>query len=127
MKNISWDEYQQLVDKLAKKINFKKNKFNLIVAINRGGNVVGTMLSHKSKVPLKILHTDEFMWIGKEGDKILLVDDLSDTGKTFIEVLTWFPERIVKTACVHVKDGTKFIPDYFVENTNNDWIVYPYE
>lgn len=130
---IGWQEYQELVDALGDKINFKKNKFDLIVAINRGGNVLGTMLSYRSEVPLVVVDKKDKWWMLQlPKQKILLVDDLSDTGKTFLNILecnhyiTSFRSNL-KTACMHVKKGTKFTPDYFAEKVGREYIVYPYE
>jgi uncharacterized protein len=124
---IRWNEYQELVNILAKKINFKKNKFDLIIAINRGGNVVGTMLSYKSGVPLIVINKDEIEELCWRS--ALLVDDLSDTGETFLKVSKWLRDQNlkIKTACVHVKEGTKFVPNYYSEKVGRDYIVYPYE
>lgn len=124
MKIIKWEEYDLLATSLARKINFKKNKFDLIVAINRGGNVLGTILSYKSHVPLVVANKDQFI---DHAGYILVVDDLSDSGNTFLKVLANLKTHKFKTASVHVKKGTKFVPDYYAQEIDKEWIVYPYE
>lgn len=124
MKIVTWDEYTALTDQLAKVIDFDNNKFDLIVAINRGGNVLGTMLSYKSHIPLVVVNKDQLI---DYAGYVLVVDDLSDTGNTFLKVVANLKTRKFKTAAMHVKKGTKFIPNYYAQEMDAEWIVYPYE
>lgn len=124
MKLINWTQYDHLVTTLADKIDFKKNQFDQIVAINRGGNVLGTMLSYKSHVPLTVVNKDQSI---DYAGCVLIVDDLSDSGNTFLRVVANLRTHKFKTACIHVKEGTKFVPDFYAETVGKEWIVYPYE
>lgn len=62
---------------------------------------------------------------------ILIVDDLADSGKTFVFVTSLFKEKLknatIKTAALYYKPSHSiFKPDYYVAETA-DWIVFPWE
>ena len=66
------------------------------------------------------------------GTKVLVVDDVFDTGRTAAAV----HERLaalgcdMRMACVYwkpEKNKTNLKPDYYVKNVGNDWIVFPHE
>ena len=68
----------------------------------------------------------------RKGDKVLVVDDVFDTGKTAKAV----KEQIgatgaeMRLACVYWKPGkntTDLKPDYFHRDVGNEWIVFPHE
>ena len=70
-------------------------------------------------------------WLGPN-DKVLVVDDVFDTGKTAKAV----KEQIgatgaeMRLACVYWKPGkntTDLKPDYFYRDVGNEWIVFPHE
>ena len=57
------------------------------------------------------------------------MDDVSDTGKTFIrgeKYLTEMGAASITTASPFIKPWTKFIPDFFVKQVD-EWIVFPYD
>jgi uncharacterized protein len=122
---VDWPSYLNLVEQLYNKINWKREKFQSIVAINRGGNIIGTILSHKTNLPLIILNKAGMIY---EDKKFLVVDDIADTGSTLDNVyyLSQGKSKDFKTAVLHRKPTTKVEPNYFVETTER-WIVYPYE
>jgi hypoxanthine phosphoribosyltransferase len=72
----------------------------------------------------------------KDFQRILLVDDLSDTGLTLNKSVEWLlkyepvKENIkqIKTACLWKKKSSKFSPDFCPVKLNDDpWIVQPTE
>lgn len=70
------------------------------------------------------------------GDRVLLIDDVFDSGRSIRAVLTELRERCrdnlpaeVKVATVYYKSSrnvTDLTPDFFVHRTN-DWLVFPHE
>ena len=69
----------------------------LIISINRGGCIPGIYLSHYLKVPHKVINVqlrdgDSNIDIGLQKNflvnkkRVLIVDDINDTGKTFEEI-----------------------------------------
>ena len=128
---------------LAKKIEDSKQKIDLIVAIARGGMTVAQILSDFLSLPVATFTVSSYKDLRQEksseisfhvgGDlknkRILLVDDVSDTGKTFergIQYLNKLGVVSVVTAALLVKPQSKHVPDFFVKKTSS-WIVFPYE
>lgn len=68
----------------------------------------------------------------KKGDKVLVVDDVFDTGKTAAAVKAKMDAIGVemRLACVYWKPGknqTNLKPDYYAEDVGMDWLVFPHE
>ena len=64
-----------------------------------------------------------------EGKKLLIVDDVSDTGCSLDFIVNLIKEKGIKnfkTATLHYKPWSIFKPDYFVEETG-EWSIYPWE
>ncbi|MBI3620375.1 phosphoribosyltransferase [Candidatus Roizmanbacteria bacterium] len=139
----SWESFHTSVFRLAKKIYASDYRFDLIVAIARGGLTVAHIFSDFFNRPITTFTISTYTdlkqhrvpeIILKIGDKldhkqILLVDDVSDTGKTFVRGINYLKElgaSEIRTAAVYIKPWTKFVPDYFVKKTAA-WIVFPYE
>jgi hypothetical protein len=142
---LSWDDIQNQCKILAKKIREKKISFDIIVGIARGGWVPARIMSdildndeiytmrvkfYKSvgetaEKPL-ILHPTQFDVTGK---KVLLVDDIADTGGSLIVAIEHLKERgagkIFVTTLVK-KPSSKFVPDLYVEETRA-WVIFPWE
>ena len=68
----------------------------------------------------------------RKGDKVLVIDDVFDTGKTAAAVRRKM-EAIgveMRLACVYwklQKNTTSLKPDYFVKDVGSEWIVFPHE
>jgi hypoxanthine phosphoribosyltransferase len=63
------------------------------------------------------------------GKKILIVDDISDTGQTLQLAKQYLTEKgatETKTATLYTKTTTQTPPDY-AEKTTDHWIVFPWE
>jgi hypoxanthine phosphoribosyltransferase len=148
--DVSWDEYNVLVERLALKVFESGWQFNQIICIARGGMRVGDVLSRIYELPLAILSTLSYAVGGTErgaltiaehmtmtapklGDKVLLVDDMVDSGHTLEAVFRTLPERFehireVRTAVLWHKDCSMFTPDYAVEYlVGSPWIHQPFE
>jgi len=61
---------------------------------------------------------------GKPEGRILLVDDVSDTGETFIRAKELLPQA--DTFALFIKPATKFVPDYYGRKESR-WLIYPWE
>ena len=60
---------------------------------------------------------------------ILLVDDVSDHGKTFkrgIEYLKELGVKKITTASPYIKTWTKHVPDFYIKATDR-WIIFPFD
>ncbi len=149
--HVSWDQYNTLVERLALAVHESGFEFNQIICIARGGMRVGDVLSRIYELPLAILSTHSYAAEGgtvrgelviaehmtmtspRLGDKVLLVDDMVDSGHTLDRVHRALPQRLpvitaCRTAVLWWKACSVFKPDYHVEYlADNPWIHQPFE
>ncbi|MEQ9715673.1 MAG: phosphoribosyltransferase [Candidatus Asgardarchaeia archaeon] len=142
---LSWDEAYEMAIKLSEKIRASNFVPDVIIGISRGGLVVARMLSDLLDVDsVGSVRIRFYRQVGKTMDKpivsqpvnirienkrVLLCDDVSDTGvslKAAYEHLLERKPEIIKTATLHYKPRTIFVPDYHVAVTSK-WIIYPWE
>jgi hypoxanthine phosphoribosyltransferase len=148
---VTWDEYNRLVERLALIVHTSGFRFNQIICVARGGLRVGDVLSRIYDMPLAILSTHSYSADGgtirgelviaehmtmtkpRLGDRVLLVDDMVDSGHTLEAVHEELPKRFphltaLKTAVLWWKACSVFEPDYYVEHLpDNPWIHQPFE
>jgi hypoxanthine phosphoribosyltransferase len=107
---LSWKKFYKDCLLLAKKIADKKIKIDRIIAISRGGLIPARILSDFLQLPisnivissyhsLKQLKEPEIIEVAKINLKnqiVLIVDEVSDTGKTFQRALKYFRTQPVK-------------------------------
>ena len=64
------------------------------------------------------------------GKKILIVDDVVDTGDTFIVTMDYVKGKNpleVKSSVLHYKTCSTFVPDYWAEKQDEwKWVIYPW-
>ena len=152
---ISFSEYLDTVEKLAIEINKGYNP-TVLVGIMRGAAPIIDILSRILKLPTAYIVIQSYSGKGiedKQGDlifsreissiasdkdfkRVLLVDDLSDTGLTLNKSIEWLKKyepiknymSEVKTACLWKKKSSKFKPDFCPIILKDDpWIVQPTE
>lgn len=75
---------------------------------------------------------DEVLSMLRPGEKVLVVDDVFDTGKTVLALAELLRARSVdvRFACVYFKscnNETSMRPDYFVDEIDDSWLVFPHE
>jgi hypoxanthine phosphoribosyltransferase len=149
---MSWEQYGQLERGLSKIIIKHLDKrcetVAMVFGIYRGGLVLArSLVSRLDDVPLVIVHparstpsrlsclasedVHEIPEARRATMIVLLVDDISDTGKTFIDMkrcLEALHFKHVYTAALVLKTCTTFVPDFLAENDpSQDWIVFPWE
>lgn len=148
---VNWEEYHRLIEQLALLVHRSGWQFDQILCLARGGVRVGDILSRIFDVPLGILATSsyreaagtqqgtldiaQFITItrGSPAGRVLLVDDMVDTGLTFNRVLDHLREQFpaiteLRSAVLWWKGHSKAVPDYFVDKLmNNPWIHQPFE
>ena len=152
---ISFKEYTQIVEKLAIQIH-KEYKPTVLVGIMRGAAPIIDILSRILKLPIAYIVIQSYSGKGMEDkqgqlmfareisslatnedfSKVLLIDDLSDTGLTLNKSIEWLKNygptkdyiKEVKTACLWKKKSSKFEPDFCsVKLSSDPWIVQPTE
>jgi uncharacterized protein len=148
---VSYDEYHNLIEKLALKIHQSGWQFDTILCLARGGMRPGDILSRIFNKPLAIMstssyragegtvqgHLDIARFIttpkGEIAGKVLLVDDLADSGHTLKAVVdllkgNYKPITELRTAVIWIKAVSVFDCDYSVEHLpTNPWIHQPFE
>lgn len=148
---ISYDEYHKLVEKLAIKVHQSGWEFDTILCLARGGMRPGDILSRVFDKPLAIMSTSSYRadagtvqghlniasFIttpkGEIAGKVLLVDDLADTGHTLTAVVNQLrtnypPITELRSAVIWTKGVSTFQADYSVEELpTNPWIHQPFE
>ncbi len=149
---LSWTDYHRHIEVLAAQIYRSGWQFNQIVCLAKGGLRVGDLLARIYDLPLAILATSSYggpngqvrgsltfgqdltMTTANLGDRILLVDDLVDSGITLDKTLIWLDRRYgfylseVRTAVLWYKACSVIKPDYYVKYLpDNPWIHQPFE
>lgn len=129
---------------LAKKL--ANLKFDYLVAISRGGLIPAAILGYLLKIKkIQTIGFSHYVSDDQRGklinisvphrnvnnSRVLLVDDVVDTGLTMQKAITILRRRKnrVVSAVIHYKSIKHPIakPDYFVTDTGNIWVVYPWE
>lgn len=117
---MTWEQFDFAVEHIYDKLlaRGKLRDISSVYGIPRGGLPLAVALSHKLQKPL--ISSEEFM----RGGRILLVDDISDSGNTLARLA---PIATV-TATIHLVRSSKFEPDIWVyTKPENTWMVYPWE
>ena len=149
--NITWSEYHHKIETLAVKVYQSNWQFNQIVCLAKGGLRVGDIFCRLYDKPLAVLSTASYggednrdrgeikfsqhlSHIGTLGDRILLVDDLVDSGVSLAESLKWLQNNYgkkivdVRTAVIWYKSSSVKVPDYYIDYlADNPWIKQPFE
>ena len=152
---INFEEYTKIVEKLAIEIH-NNYKPTVLVGIMRGAAPILDILSRILKLPIAYIVIQSYSGKGmedkqgqlvfareisslaenKDFNKVLLVDDLSDTGLTLNKSIEWLKKyepiknyiKEIKTACLWKKKSSTFNPDFCPIKLESDpWIVQPTE
>ncbi|SDV51405.1 phosphoribosyltransferase [Chitinasiproducens palmae] len=148
---VSWEDYHRTVDLLALKVHESGWRFDQILCLARGGLRVGDQLSRIFDCPLAILATSSYreaegtvqgdldiaqyitVTRGALGGRVLLVDDLVDSGVTLARVKAHLADHYpavtdVRSAVLWYKACSVTQPDYHVDFLpTNPWIHQPFE
>ncbi len=142
---ISWGEAINMSYKLTSKILESNYVPDTIVAISRGGLIPARIISdvinvsdvHSIKASLWGVGgriSDDVLLYNVElpirGKKVLVVDDIVDSGLTLtriVEYVKTFGPEDLKTAVLHIKPSSKYIPNYYVSRLEEWlWVIYPW-
>jgi len=141
----SWERIHWFSIEVAEMV--KNSKFNpdIIVGISRGGWVPARIISDLfEKAVLANVSVEFYQQLGKtrgkptitqpisisvKEKKLLLVDDVADTGQSLELVKKYLKDEgalEIKVASVYYKPWSIVIPDYYRKETNL-WIIFPWE
>ena len=138
--------------KMAEEQMLRFGKPECIIYMERGGMVPARLMSDNLDCSNVIgIRTRKYLDVGKADSlvidrfskkeienlgirdgHVLLVDDISDSGETFIEVKKLvagiLPQVKIVTAAPVYKEGTKHVPDISpIKVGRNNWVVFEYE
>lgn len=141
----SWKQIYSLLLHLAETIKKSHFRPDIIVGVARGGWIPARILSDLLQIPkLANVTTQFYLGIAKtkheptitqpvsvsvKGRKILVVDDLADTGKSLQLVNSHLKNQgasEVRIAAIYCKPWSIITPDYYEKETRQ-WIVFPWE
>ena len=142
---LTWDDIQRLAEKTADMIRRDGFDPDLMIAVSRGGfdpaRIISDQLSIRKLASLQIFYYSgvndkrdkpEVLFplnAQIEGLKVLVVDDVSDSGHSLIAVKEYIKNNgaaEVKIATLHYKPWSQYKPDYYAEEVDK-WILYPWE
>ena len=141
----TWDEMNQLAFEISKKIIRAKLKFDRIVTLAKGGwpmtrsmvdflsvdKVASIGVKFYNGIYKKLKQPQVYQDLSEsiKGEKILLFDDVADSGGSlqFVEkYLQKHQPKSVTTATLLYKPWSTFKPNYYGAQTDA-WIIFPYE
>ena len=124
-KYITWKQVEQGIDTIVKDL-LEHTEIDYVVGIPRGGLIIAVMISHRLGVKhMTIDHLEKLEEFDLDIDKkrILIVDDISDSGQTLKRF-----RKDYTTATLDVRNTTIAVPQFYANWLDNaDWIVYPWE
>ena len=140
----SWQDIENMCINIVKQM-YKDNFYpDYILGLTRGGNIPATIISNMLDIPCEAMkvsfrnddRVEKNHWLSTLDKKILIVDDINDTGATF----NWIwkdwnlskKDHKVKFAVLTDNMGSTFEEvNYSVHDVNKTekdvWLVYPWE
>jgi len=141
----TWEEIYELLLNLANKIRKGGFKPDVIVGVSRGGWAPARIMSDLLENPeLANVKAEFYLGVAEtkgepvitqpvstsvQGKKVLVVDDVADTGKSLRLVRLHLMEKgatEVKIATLYYKPWSILAPDYYERKTSS-WIIFPWE
>mgnify|MGYP003126825142 FL=1 len=147
---LTWENIDFLTQCLADQIKKRSIKYDTIIALGRGGLIPGSALSYKLNI--KTLYNigintrqDDGKYLDtivyqrpdkiKEGSKILIVDDINDSGRTFTAVNSILNRNYnissdnILYASLVKREGSEFNDNTISGNIlyTSSWLVFPWD
>jgi hypothetical protein len=148
---VDWPEYYRLIEVLARQIHQSGYEFDSLLCLARGGLRVGDVISRIFERPLGVLTVSSYREAAgtvrgslkiaaaissiedEPRGRVLLVDDLADSGATMAAVVQHLHQRFphiseLRTGVIWLKGSSQFRPDYFASHLpSSPWIIQPFE
>ncbi|WP_136708657.1 phosphoribosyltransferase [Agromyces sp. H66] len=142
---LTWDEFGDAARALAGDVLRSGFRPDVVIAIARGGLLLAGAISYAlgtkacgsinvefytgidERLPEPVLHPPMLDAPALGGRRVLLVDDVSDSGRTLAKVVAIIRDEgaEVRTATLYTKSHTVLAPDDDYRRTD-DWIVFPW-
>lgn len=141
----TWNQIYDLLLCQAQKIQSQNYQPDIIVGIARGGLVPARILADLLETPqLGFMQVEFYVDLNQTkseptlkqpltanvaGKKVLLVDDIADTGESLKLAQTHLQTQginQIKTATLYHKPQSTTTPDFYEKQTSN-WVVFPWD
>lgn len=139
--HISWDQMHRDSRALAWRLDVQRN-WKGVLAVTRGGMIPAMIVSreldirtvdtisiksydHQKQTEAIILKKPDTALVG-DGNDILIIDDLVDTGKTLKIVKEIYPKAHFATVYAKPK-GREMVDTYITEVSQDTWIFFPWD
>ena len=141
----SWDEIYSMMLRLAGKVRESRFDPQVIVGVSRGGwppaRIMSDLLENQNLANMKVVFYRDIGLRNKrpvitqpvssrvKGKRVLVVDDVSDTGHSLRVVSAHLRTRgagKVKVCTLYLKPGSVFTPHFYARKTSK-WIIFPWE
>jgi len=142
--HVSWDQLHRDARALAWRLQDEtpRGGWRAVVAITRGGMAPAMIVAreldirtvdtisvksydHQTQNPPAIIKSPDMGLVG-DGEGILIVDDLVDTGKTLKVVRACMPRARVAT--IYAKpEGRDMVDTFITEVSQDTWIFFPWD
>mgnify|MGYP000524837645 CR=1 FL=1 len=142
---LEWDDFATASRDLASDVLGSGFRPDVVIAIARGGLLLAGAIAYAlgtkncgsinvefytgvdARLPEPIVSGPMLDAPALSGKRVLLVDDVSDSGRTLKKVVGMITDAgaDVRTATLYVKSQTVLVPDYTYRSTD-DWIVFPW-
>jgi uncharacterized protein len=141
----TWNQIYEMLFLQAQKIEAQNYRPDIIIAISRGGVIPARIMSDLLENPnLSFIQIEFYTNINQTlqepnlkqtlitnvtGKKILLIDDISDTGKSLklAKIHLQLQGAVeIKTATLYQKSHSITTPDFYEKKTTG-WVVFPWD
>lgn len=141
---VSWDQFHRDCRALAWKLADKKREWRAIAAITRGGLAPAAIISRELNIrvieTICIASYHDYSKQGElvvkkgispeltenQGEDLLIIDDLTDTGKTAEIVRNLVPKAYFATLYAKPQ-GMPMVDSYITEVSQDTWIYFPWD
>jgi hypoxanthine phosphoribosyltransferase len=132
--HLSWNDIENLVKVIGNKIKEKNEKYDSVIGIKNGGIIPARLISKELEIneiefiSINPDQSNKFYYRIKNDKKYLLIDEIYDTGKTFLTVKDYLKNIEYNFACLisrYTIQDDKIIIGKILNNEK--WIVFPWE
>jgi xanthine phosphoribosyltransferase len=141
---VSWDQFHRDTRALSWRLSANKHRWTSIVCITRGGLVPAAIIARE--LGIRVIETVSIasyhdyanqgsLSVLKDisadlktdgGESVLVIDDLTDTGKTAEEVRRMLPKAHFATVYAKPK-GVPMVDTFVTEVSQDTWIYFPWD
>ncbi|RNC89155.1 MAG: xanthine phosphoribosyltransferase [Oricola sp.] len=141
---VSWDQFHRDARALAWRVASVSKEWKAIVTITRGGLVPAAIVSRELEIrvietvcvasyhdydtqgQINVLKKISADLLPDEGQGVLIIDDLTDTGKTAELVRSMIPKAHFATVYAKPK-GMPQVDTFITEVSQDTWIFFPWD